>query len=601
MSGLNRITKLKETVLSASIIENLKAELRKNELPEDLLTVFLSVCNKKERARVFHGSGPTLQVAWTNAEKRLGDFRKKQLSKKKPYTIIWAKADIITGYKQIKTAELNRIIVKNQWHNFTRVGVSFDKNFNKAFLEAELNGNKMINYTLSQNDISQGNIDYDSIPINLTNVNNYLKTYYKVPPLEKVPDEITVFTTHCFFCDENDVVYELYSDNMDFGRRRIDLVDDKVIGDIIIGASEFLVSQIDQSGRFIYGYFPIFGAVMQNYNILRHTSTLWSIINLYRISNDESLIPKLDKAIDYIGGYIDYKDENTAYLVEKDSGEIKLGSNGVAIIMYTEYMDVFKTDKYVDIVKKLANGILKLQNADTGKYYHVLNFPDYSEKEEFRIVYYDGEATFALARAYSYTKDERFLSGAKAAVEYFIKQDYTKHRDHWVAYSLLEVTKHVDDVRYYEFALQNIEKNLEGIFSRATSFHTYLEMLMTGWQTYQRAIKEKIPSDYIKNFDPTRFAQTIYRRARHMLNGYFYPEYAMYMKYPDKIVDSFQVRHHNYRVRIDDVQHFIGGYYFYCVYFDEIRKHLTDDFIKTLDNSTPLMGKECPPPSSFRA
>jgi len=57
------------------------------------------------------------------------------------------------------------------------------------------------------------------------------------------------------------------------------------------------------------------------------------------------------------------------------------------------------------------------------------------------------------------------------------------------------------------------------------------------------------------------------------------------MKFPDTIVGSFHVRHHNYRVRIDDVQHFIGGYYFYCVYYNEIRPYLTDEFIRGLDRS----------------
>ena len=48
-----------------------------------------------------------------------------------------------------------------------------------------------------------------------------------------------------------------------------------------------------------------------------------------------------------------------------------------------------------------------------------------------------------------------------------------------------------------------------------------------------------------------------------MLNGFFFPEYAMYMRCPDKILGSFMVRHDGFRVRIDDVQHNIGGFYLY--------------------------------------
>ena len=588
MSGFRRVAKLKDIVLSDHVSGKLKEELRANTGRDDFFTVFLSVCNKKERAMVFHGSGNTLPVAWGNAEKRLNEFSKKQVSKKKPFSAAWVKADVVTQFEEVPTADLYKIVVEARWHFFARVGISFDSNFSRAFLEAEVNGNKMLSYTYSQSDINAGNIDYDSTLLDLKNINYYLKTYYGGAPIAEAPEKIITFNARGFFCDENDSVYELYCDEMDYGRRRIGLVDDKVINEAIVGASEFLVRQIDGDGRFIYGYFPIFGSQITGYNIVRHASTLWSIINLYRISGDDSLIPMLDKAIGYIDGFIAYKDEDTAYLVEKEVNEVKLGASGVAIIMYTEYMNVFKTDKFVEIVKKLANGILELQDPEIGKYYHVLNFPDFSRKDEMRTVYYDGEATFALARAYSFTKEEKYLDGAKAAVEYFIREDYIKHRDHWVAYSLLEVTKHAGDVRYYEFALRNIDRNLKGVYERETSFHTYLEMLMTGWQTYQRALREGVESEYISSYDPKRFAETIYYRARHMLNGYFYPEYAMYMKFPSSIAGSFHVRHHSYRVRIDDVQHFIGGYYFYCIYYDEIRALLSADFIRSLDKSEPL-------------
>jgi hypothetical protein len=142
----------------------------------------------------------------------------------------------------------------------------------------------------------------------------------------------------------------------------------------------------------------------------------------------------------------------------------------------------------------------------------------------------------------------------------------------------------VSDPRYYEFAMRNVANNLNRIYRRETSFHTYLELLMAGWETYSRMLENQIPVDYPDNFDLERFAQTIYKRARHMLNGYFYPEYAMYMRYPDKILGSFFVRHHDYRVRIDDVQHFVGGYYNYIKYYDDILPHLSEDFLEEINS-----------------
>ena len=51
---------------------------------------------------------------------------------------------------------------------------------------------------------------------------------------------------------------------------------------------------------------------------------------------------------------------------------------------------------------------------------------------------------------------------------------------------------------------------------------------------------------------------------------YLYPEYAMYLKYPNKIVGTFCVRHDGYRIRIDDVEHFIAGYYHYLENYDKL-------------------------------
>ncbi|MCL1903949.1 MAG: glycosyl hydrolase family 88 [Oscillospiraceae bacterium] len=595
MSSLKRVDKLKEYVLSENVITGLTDELRKNTGKEDFFTVFLSVCNKKERARVFHGSGSTIEQAWIEAEKNLEIFRKKPLNNKVkgkvnvktlPLGGAWVKADVVTSYKEIDTIDFDKIIIKNKWINFTRLGVAFDSRFEVAFLESELNGNRVIDY-YTESEIANRIWEKARLSclLNIDNLNVYTKKYYGLTKFLNIPEKITVFTTQGFFCGEDDVIYELYgdSDSYDYGRRKIDVLDSGVIDDVIIGASKYLASLIEPSGKFIYGYFPVFDSKMTSYNILRHASSLWSLINLYRISRDDTIVSQLNSAMDYMENFIEHKDENTAYLVERAAGEIKLGGNGVAVIMFTEYMDVFDSDKYIDIVSKLANGILQLQSPKTGEYWHILSFPEFDKKEEFRTVYYDGEATFALARAYTYTNDKRYLDGAQAAVENFIKKDYIKYRDHWVAYALFEVTKYIDDVRYYEFALRNADLNLKPIYYRATSFHTYLELLTTAWRTYRRALKNDVDSDFIKNYDPAFFAKTIYYRARHMLNGYFYPEYAMYMKAPEKIVGSFMIRHHNYRVRIDDIQHFIGGYYFYSVLYKDIRKFIDDEFVRGLD------------------
>ncbi|NBJ91786.1 hypothetical protein [Parablautia muri] len=81
-----------------------------------------------------------------------------------------------------------------------------------------------------------------------------------------------------------------------------------------------------------------------------------------------------------------------------------------------------------------------MQDGDDGGYYHVLS-GDFTRKEKLRTVYYDGEATFALCRLYGQTGSQIWLDAAQNAVAYFIREDYTQYKDHWIAYSMNEIHK----------------------------------------------------------------------------------------------------------------------------------------------------------------
>jgi len=564
MLGSNRIAKLREYVLSESTSGRLEDVLRENVGTEGIVTVFLSVCNKKERARVFHGSGKTLQVAWANAEKWFKEHQKKQLAKKKPLIGTWAKADVVIDYNEIQTEKLRKEIDRSQLPYFFRKGIAFDDNFTNAYLESELNCNKMINY------------DKKKQPLDIKRINYYRKTYYKLPDLPEVPQTIKLFTTAGFFCDEDMNIQELYSEGLGCGRRKQQEPDKNLTELLINNASEYLFNMIKPDGSYTYGIFPIFHNEYEGYNILRHTGSIWALINYYRITNNEELLPKLKSAMNYLLDTHIEKDNEIAWVIERKSDEIKLGGNGLAVIMLTEYMDVFKTDEYIEIVRLLSNGILELQDKTNGVYWHVLEYPDRSRKEEFRTIYYDGEATFALARAYTFTKDKKYLDGAALAVENFITKDYTKYRDHWVAYSVNEVVKYLPEERYFEFAMQNVENNKQRILKQPRATPTNLELLMAAWLTFNQYKESGLKIEYIDKFDIPGFAKAIYERAVHGLNSFFFPEFAMYFQNPDEVLDSFFIRDDSFRIRIDDIQHFIGGYYIYRNYYDELHPYLTE-------------------------
>ena len=130
-----------------------------------------------------------------------------------------------------------------------------------------------------------------------------------------------------------------------------------------------------------------------------------------------------------------------------------------------------------------------------------------------------------------------------------------------------EITKYVpDNPQYYIFALQNVQDNQKDMYQQDTTYYTYLELLMATFELYGRMVEN---AD-VEGFDEGSFLKTIYARASHMCNGYFYPEYAMYMKNPQSILYTFMVRQEGFRVRIDDVHHNINGYYLYYRDYDKL-------------------------------
>lgn len=539
-------------------LELLSAEVLTPELTKELgakpagtvgHAVFLSVSDTASRAAVYTGTGETLEEAWNAA-----DQKARKALVKSGLEPVWLKADVVYLSEDVAAQELYDAVYASRT-DFFRYGVSFDRNFELALLEAEMNGNKIYEY-------EQGGID-------LKYLNSYLKKAER-QTLEALPEAYTVFQCIGWICLEDNTVYQLDSSGLDYGRRQVEHIDRAYAGQILSHATVFLVDQVKEDGSFVYGMYPRFDNDIENYNIVRHASTLWSLVCRYRLEPSAELEAVIDEAFRYMLTQIIHDGEAAAYLYEEKDDEIKLGANGVAIIAMTEYMDAFGNEKYVDICRQLGNGILTMLDQTTGEYYHVLN-GDFTRKEEFRTVYYDGEATFGLCRLYSLTGEQVWLDAAVSAVDHFIEADYTQHKDHWVAYSMNEITKHIpDNAEYYVFALRNVQENLETIYQRDTTYHTYLELLMASFELYDRMTENGIRVD---GLDVPMFLKTIYTRVDRQLNGFFFPEYAMYMENPQRVLNTFMVRHDGYRIRIDDVQHNIGGYYLYYKNYDALVRH----------------------------
>lgn len=518
-------------------------------LKQDII-LFLSYGPKDQRCSVWHSEKTNLE----QAKKQLLDFINKQFAQSPLDDYI--KIDVAYNLTKQAWKEVEQQVHYQFHNNHYRKGIGFDEHCSVAFLEQEIYGKAIIR-----------GLSYDKPNFfDETNLNYAVKQKYNAPkPQIKLQElqDIWTFDTYAAFY-ENEEFINLASGYDVNGIRGISSNKKQHFQHLIEQNSEFLHDQIQENGKFIYGYFSAYDRDIRNYNTVRHCTSVYALLETFEVQSKPEYWPKIHAAIHYaLTNFYKEKDSETAFMIDGKEGEfeIKLGANAAAILMLTKYQEITQKTDYQKYAEKLANGILKLIDSN-GSTTHVLNYPDYDLKEKFRIIYYDGEAALALLRLYQINQDSRLIETVKLMFECFIEKRYEKYHDHWLSYCTNELTKICPEDKYFIFGLNNYLKHFIFIKNRKTTYATLLEMLMAAYKMVNR-LKEQGRIALFEQAYMPELQKLIEFRADFQTTGFFYPEMAMYMARPDKILHAFYIRHDRFRVRIDDQEHNLSGYIAY--------------------------------------
>ncbi len=513
--------------------------------------LFFAFTDGQHRAHVFHAVGDDLDSVWRHgvagivARAGLGAAATGWLR------IDWVETVEATSWARLRTA------FGDTKRNYFRFGISFDPEFRHALTEQELNANSVL---YSGNAVSNARLD----PGNLAAYTRQRFGQEVVAPADNA--EVLVFSSAAIFCD-GESFHQLHARGLEAGRRVIKNLDGPMVTAMVRSGSDYLARQVGGDGRFIYGYHPCFDRQIAAYNTLRHASATYAMVEAFEVTRDPALKVAIERSLMHLTGQlvreVTLADGREAAFVVDTGGEVKLGGNAVAILALVKHCEVTGERRHLDLMEKLAVGMSAMQDEVSGGFVHVLNFPDLRLKQAFRTIYYDGEAAFGLIRLYGLTRNPRWLDIVERAFEYFIREEHWRHHDHWLGYCVNELTRYRPEERYFRFGLQNVAGYLDFVAERITTFPTLLEMMMAARDMLMRMQAMPALHSLFASIDLQNFERALEARARNMLNGFFWPEMAMFFGNPARIAGSFFVRHQDFRVRIDDVEHYLSGYVAY--------------------------------------
>lgn len=524
------------------------------DLATGRVTLALSISDKRHRATTHFIRARSVESAWTEVTTQLAPIPQQS----------WVRIEAVTGVQRRPMVDLQRDLKDMTRMNFWRRGISFDPEFKTALLEMEINGHEFFHpgeqHVVGKN-TSDSWIDFKMIADYLTErdgeaCSNLADSRY-----------IWSFSTAGIFSDGQQIWPLSTREDGTTGVRQLQQPK-REIGDYLRVAESYLVRQIKEDGKFVYGYFPATQRVLTNYNSVRHFSSIYALLEAIAYTGQADDLERVRLALRWGIDELTVLKGQARFAIErpkKGTPEIKLGAQAMLILALCKYQEVTKDDQFADIALQAFRSVVAFRQP-TGKFNHVLN-QDLSVKDSFRVIYYEGEIAFALIRLFELTNNDEIHQQAQQTLDFMVQNDFGKYHDHWIAYAANEATQVFPDNRdYMAMGLQNAFSNLAFIEKQVSPHPTRLELLNATVRLID-TVRRTANDDLLEKYDVQHLREVWQRRAEHELAvGAFEPEVAMFFYRPDKFYGGFFTRNDHFRTRIDDCEHFLSGLINYVNY-----------------------------------
>ena len=233
-------------------------------------------------------------------------------------------------------------------------------------------------------------------------------------------------------------------------------------------AAHYLARNIMHDGRFRYRVDPVTDRILPGYNWPRHAGATFFLAQAAAATHDPSLRQAAltgatvlrEQAMGVCGGMPCVGDEPV----------VSLGASALALIAFTEVVHSRLDESYHTHIVGLARFLREQQRPD-GTFIHY-----YDRRTAHPLdrpsLYYSGEATLALARAYTLTHDPADLAAAVRGLQHlvgpawrFFGDRYYFGEEHWTCQAMAALWPYAPDRQALDFCLR--------------------------WQAYNRAMQQR--------------------------------------------------------------------------------------------------------------
>ena len=537
---------LSDYILSQPDLES-KVRSELGEAYNSNIVVFISVSDGAEAAHVVCGVGESLQGAWNAANTAAA-----QAVVEKQCETKYIKADIVNRIERIASSSLNDAVSEQAgiYGEYFRSGVAFDPMFNAALTEAEINSNELIDYD-------------NTLNLVLERVNLYLGRR-GLQPLSEIPENIYLFSCRGFMKDGEGCSELGYERDKTYGRRVIDVVNKTVVENSAGSVANYMLDSIGADGRFVYGSYPVIGLEIETYSAEYHALAL-SAASKYALRLDSAGLSaeKLASAASWLRGQIKEKDGDLSFILDPISNTVTAGAQSRAISAFCDYMLVSGDQNYAAYAEKLGAGLISMIG-ENGEVTDGLLSDFAPDPDQERRPSNDAVAALALTNLYALTAKQEYFDAAKKISTMMAQQDYAQYADPVVSETMDAITIYAKDTAFYDLALKNYTANANALKTRQISDPGFTRLMTASFNVYKRMQSEQLTSDAFRALKYDELINTCVERANDLLNGYTYPEFAVYFKAPDSYIGSFFVRQDGFRIRIDDMASFVLAYLGYA-------------------------------------